>query len=264
MIVVTAWWSLGFAALMVAIVAFGWSALRRDKALGLTGQVLTATGTLILWIGLISRAAKGDGWPFASPADLAIGIALLTLSIYLGCSLAWRDIRSGFAVTAIALILLAYGLGQQHAMPVAQPPPSTGIRASTLLNVCGGSLLALAAAFSLTNLGSRWMLAQDEEQPSPAPIDDRVSEALVRGALICLAISLAIDTWWLQKVGLGNANDAQQAGLAIVWMVYFFALRLRIHPRWREWPWATFLAVGFLCTLPILINAPWLENTLPV
>ncbi len=264
MIVVTAWWSLGFAALMVAIVAFGWSASRRDLALGLTGQVLTATGTLILWIGLISRVVKGHGWPFASSADLAIGIALLTLSIYLGCSLAWRDIRGGFAVTAIALILLAYGLGQQPATLIAPPRPSTGILVGTLLNLCGGSLLALAAAFSLTNLVTRLMTPQDRQQPSPAPIDDRVSEALVRGALICLAISLAIDTWLLQKVGLGNANDAQQAGLAIAWMVYFIALRLRIHPRWREWPWATVLTVGFLCTLPILINAPWLENTLPI
>jgi len=264
MIVVTAWWSLGFAALMVAVVAFGWSALRRDKALGLTGQVLTATGTLILWIGLISHVIKGLGWPFTSPADLAIGIALLTLFIYLGCSLAWRDIRHGFAVTAIALLLLGYGLGQQPITPAVQLPPPTGVRVSTLLNVCGGSLLALAAAFSLTYLITRWMAQQEGQPSSPAPVDDRVSEALVRGALICMALSLAIDTWWLQKVGLGNANDAQQAGLAIAWIVYFAALRLRIHPHWREWPWATVLTVGFVCTLPILINASWLEHTLPV
>lgn len=264
MIVVTAWWSLGFAALMVAVVAFGWSATRRDKALGLTGQVLAATGTLLLWIGLISHIAKRQGWPFTSSADLAIGIALLTLSIYLGCSIAWRDIKSGFAVTAIALLLLGYGLGQQPAMPVTQPPPSTGVRVSTLLNVFGGSLLALAAAFSLTHLATRWMAQQEGRQPSSATNDDRVSEALVRGALICVALSLAIDTWWLQRVGLGNANDAQQAGLAIAWIVYFVALRLRTHPHWREWPWATVLTVGFVCTLPILINAPWLENTWPV
>jgi hypothetical protein len=149
-------------------------------------------------------------------------------------------------------------------MPVAQPPPSTGVRVSTLLNVCGGSLLALAAAFSLTHLVTRWMAPQEGQSSAPAAIDDRVSEALVRGALICMALSLAIDTWWLQKVGLGNANDAQQAGLAIAWIVYFVALRLRIHPHWREWPWATVLMVGFLCTLPILINAPWLESTLPL
>ena len=264
MIAVTAWWSLSFASLMVAVVAFGWSASRRDKALGLTGQVLAATGTLMLWIGLMSNITKGQGWPFVSPADLAIGIALLTLTIYLGCSLAWRDVRSGFAVTAIAILLLGYGLGQQPTTPVAQPLPSTGVRVSTLLNVCGGSLLALAAAFSLTDLVIRWIESQQGQQSSPAAIDDRVSEALVRGALICMALSLAIDTWWLQKVGLGNANDAQQAGLAIAWIVYFVALRLRIHPHWREWPWATVLTVGFLCTLPILINAPWIENTLPL
>jgi hypothetical protein len=264
MMVVTAWWSLGFSALMVAVVAFGWSASRRDKALGLTGQVLAATGTLVLWIGLINHVIKGQGWPLISPADLAVGMALLTLSIYLGCSLAWRDIRSGFAVTAIALLLLAYGLGQQPTTPVTQPPPSMGVRASTLLNVCGGSLLALAAASSLTHLAMRWMAQLDGRQPSPTSTEDHVSEALVRGALICMAISLAIDTWWLQKVGLGNANDAQQAGLAIAWIVYFAALRLRIHAHWQEWPWATVLTVGFVCTLPILINASWLENTLPV
>jgi hypothetical protein len=91
-----------------------------------------------------------------------------------------------------------------------------------------------------------------------------VSEALVRGALLCLALSLAVDTWWLQKVGLGNEHDAQPAGIALAWMIYFFALRLTAYPRWRGWPWAAILSIGFLCVLPILINAPWLEMTLPI
>ena len=61
-----------------------------------------------------------------------------------------------------------------------------------------------------------------------------------------------------------NANDAQQAGIALAWMVYFGALRLRANPRWRGWPWAAILSIGFLCVLPILIDAPWLEKTLPI
>ena len=264
MIVVTAWWSLSFAALMVAVVAFGWSISRRDRTLNLAGQVLTATGTVILWIGLLSHITKGREWLFSSPADLAIGIALLMLSIYLGYSITRRDMQSGFAVSAIALLLLGYGLGQQPATSVAQPLPSLGVRVSTLLNMCGGGLLALAAAFSLTHFVSPWMIPPGNRRSYLATVDDRASETLVRGALICIAISLAIDTWWLQKVGLGNAHDAQQAGLAIAWIVYFAALRLRVHAHWREWPWATVLTVGFVCTLPILIDAPWLENTLPV
>jgi hypothetical protein len=84
----------------------------------------------------------------------------------------------------------------------------------------------------------------------------------VRGALFCLAASLAIDTWWLQKVGLGNINDAQQAGIAVTWMVYFIAIRLRTQPDWKGWPWTALVTVGFACTLPILLNVPWLELTL--
>jgi hypothetical protein len=99
----------------------------------------------------------------------------------------------------------------------------------------------------------------------PAPhTDEKASEIIVRGALLCLAAGLAIDTWWLQKVGLGSSNDAQQAGIAVAWMVYFVALRMRAHPRWRGWPWAAVLTVGFICVLPILMNVPWLEDTLPI
>ena len=87
---------------------------------------------------------------------------------------------------------------------------------------------------------------------------------LVRIALLCLAVGLAIDTWWLQKVGLGTKNDAQQAGVAIAWMVYFIAVRLRASPRWRGWPWVSILIVGFVCTLPILMDVPWLGNSLPI
>ena len=82
--------------------------------------------------------------------------------------------------------------------------------------------------------------------------------------LVCLAVSLAIETWGLQKIGLGTNGDAQQAGIAIAWMVYFVALRLRSSPRWRGWPWASVLLVGFACSLPILIDVPWLAMPLPV
>jgi hypothetical protein len=93
---------------------------------------------------------------------------------------------------------------------------------------------------------------------------ERATAILVRVALLCLAVTLAIDTWWLQMVGLGNKSDAQQAGIAIAWMVYFVALRLRASPRWRGWPWAMILIGGFVCTLPILLDVPWLESQLPI
>jgi hypothetical protein len=80
--------------------------------------------------------------------------------------------------------------------------------------------------------------------------------------LVCLAIGLAIDTWWLQEIGLGNENDAQQAGIAIAWMIYFVALRLRTNSRWRGWPWAAVITAGFLCTLPILLDVSWLDASI--
>ena len=125
-------------------------------------------------------------------------------------------------------------------------------------------MLAMAAASGLAHVIRTWRSpftagAGDAEQGS-----EEASEILVRTALLCLAIGLAIDTWWLQKVGLGNENDAQQAGIAIAWMIYFVALRLRSSPRWRGWPWASILTVGFICTLPILMDVPWLDHTLPI
>jgi hypothetical protein len=136
---------------------------------------------------------------------------------------------------------------------------------SDALNACAASLLALAAAISLTNTVLAWHRpAPQGGQSAVAGAEERTSEILVRVTLVCLAASLAIDTWWLQKVGLGGGGDAQQAGIAIAWMVFFVALRLRTSSRWRGWPWASLLAVGFVCTLPILLNVPWLDNTLPI
>ena len=277
MVVQAAWWGMGYAALLVATVTFGWSVvrsrsaaqahrvggtdrqLREAQAAGLTGQILTALSALALWIGLLSRAVKGHGWPLITSADAASAISLLTLSVFLIWESLSGDRGTGFAVTAVSLVLLSYGLSQQPMSMATSSLASKGVLLSTSLNLCAGSLLALAAAVSLTRLLRTLRQSARSKGTGSEP-----SESLVRAALLCLAVSLAIDTWWLQKVGLGGSNDAQQAGIAVVWMIYFIALRLRASAHWRGWPWTAILAVGFLCTLPILINVPWLGDTLPI
>jgi hypothetical protein len=296
MVILTAWWGLGCAALMVSTILFGWYLLVHDKASGLVALILTLISTTMLWIGLISRATQGYGLPFTFSAGSAAGIALIVLLFYSVWKLFSFELETGFAVTATALMLLSFGLGQRSLTRFGEPVSSIGLLIGTLLKLGGGSLLALAAAISVTPFISSHRASRNETQftklgrarsqrlrarqpetanlhPAGTPQESaesrhsdlqHTSESLVRGALICLALSLAIDTWWLQKVGLGNANDAQQAGIALAWMVFFVALRLRTYPRWRGWPWAAILAIGFICVLPILINAPWLENTLPI
>ena len=63
--------------------------------------------------------------------------------------------------------------------------------------------------------------------------------------------------YWHDKVSdIPSGHDQE--------MIYFLALRLRASPRWQGWPWTAILMVGFVCTLPIVIDAPWLEITLPI
>jgi hypothetical protein len=265
MMMLSAWWGLGYAALLVATIGYGWYNVRRLKVNKLTGDVLIIVATVLLWLGLVGRAAQGHGWPFVSPADRATGVALLTLLIYLGWGVLSPEGVTGFAVSAVALVLLSYGLGQFPRAPVADPISSVGTVLGASLKLLAGALLGVAAATSLGEVKQKAdRAAQPRQRARTGKGHTTASEVLVRGALLCLAIALAIDTWWLQKVGLGNANDAQQAGMAIVWMIYFLALRLRNSPRWRGWPWASVLAVGFVCTLPIVLNVAWLGSKLSV
>jgi hypothetical protein len=260
----TATWSLGYAALVVAVLSAVWAILseRHKASVPRAAQLLLAASTVLLWINLVFRFVRGRGWPLNSPADLAGGIALILLTLYLGWSTAVRRRQAIWFVTLIALALLTYVLVKQPPTGMStQPLPSPGVRAGTVLNLIGGALLALAAAASLTIPVQG--PAQSAQALDPTSVaNDRASEAFVRIALFCLAMRLAIDTWWLQKVGLGNVNDAQQAGIAVAWMVYFGALRLRAQPDWKGWPWTAVVSVGFFCTLPILLNVPWLETTL--
>jgi hypothetical protein len=269
MVAVAAWWGLGYAALLVAAVTYSWHAIcahavqtgqqiqRKAASLRWTGKILSVVSTVLLWTGLLSRASRGHGWPLVTPADAAAAIALLLLSAHLVWSLLVREQQAELATTIIALVLISYGLGQFPRGPVTLPLSSKAALASDALNLCGGSLLALSAATGLTYL-IRHKYAPEQKA------GEQASEVLVRAALVCLALSLAIDTWWLQKIGLGNEGDVQQAGIAIAWMVYFVALRLRTSSRWRGWPWASVLIVGFACTLPILLDMPWLGSKLPV
>jgi hypothetical protein len=199
-----------------------------------------------------------------SSADTAMGIAALLLLLHTGWSLFSHRQETSLLVTIISLALLAYALSQFPQGPVTRALTSRASLLSNALYICGGGLLALAAATGLSHVMRASRLPRWVAPGAAAQETEEASEMLVRTALLCLAVGLAIDTWWLQKVGLGNENDAQQAGIAIAWMVYFVAVRLRASPRWRGWPWVSILIVGFLCTLPILMDVPWLGNSLPI
>jgi hypothetical protein len=270
MMIMAAGSGLGLGALAVAAIAFGWYIVRNDRSAGWTGQVLLALGTLLLSVGVLSRALNGHGWPFVTPADTAVGIALLALGLYLGWAWASREPGAGFAITIVALALLSYGLSQQPKAPLTQPLPPTNALSSASFTMCGGAFLALSAAISLSSLARIWGASRFPGwRWLPQESSSQASELFVRWALFSLAIGLAIDMWWVQatsiaETGLGFRNDAQQAGIAIAWLIYFMALRLCARSRWRGWPWAAILVVGFVCVLPILLEVSWLENTLPI
>ena len=265
-------WGLGYAAVWCALAAYGWHSMRhyraRDRAnvwptasaLQWTGHLLSAASAILVWLALWLRAQRGHGWPIISSADAAGIVALVLLVIHTLWAFLSPEYRSGTLVTFTVLILMSYTLLNFPDGLVALPLTNKASLASEALNLCGASLLGLAAAASVTDTLRR-CLSQSEPYENDK---EQASEVLVRIALLCLAASLAIDTWWLQRVGFGGSSDAQQAGIAIAWMIYFVALRLRNSARWRGWPWASVLAVGFLCTLPILLDVPWLEARLPV
>jgi uncharacterized membrane protein len=272
-----AWWGLGYGALLVAVVAYGRHFLQHhifrgeraspveQMASQRVGESLVVVSTVLLGTGVVSRALRGHGWPIVSAADAAAGMAVLVLLLQTVWVLTSRRDGPGLAAASIALLLLSYGLARVPVAPVVVPFRPVVSILSEALNLAGGALLALAAAFSLAAfLSARLAGLVPIATRASLRGDDPASEMMVRAALLCLAVSLAVDTWWLQKVELGRAGEAQQAGIAIVWMVYFVALRLRSSPRWRGWPWASVLLVGFACALPILIDVPWLALPLPV
>lgn len=268
MMLMTATWGLGYAALAISLATSSILFLTQQyrAAIKRVALGLLASSTLLLWSSQAIRIVRGHGWPFQTPADLATGIVLLQLGVYVGWSIITRRHQAAWFVSAIALALLSYAVIEQPPTFSTQPFPSPGVRVGTILNLGGGAFLALASAASLSNVvlsrRDRTSTADTGTHERTEGDNDLVSEAFVRLALLCLAASLAIDTWWLQKIGLGNVNDAQQAGIAITWMVYFFAIRLRAQPDWRGWPWTAIVTVGFGCTLPILLNVSWLETPL--
>lgn len=261
MMLLTATWSLGYAALAVSLAILNYQSFfkRQNRPGQVAAQALLLLSTIALWTSLALRMVRGHGWPFSSPADLATGIALLMLVFHAGWSLVTSQRGAAPFVSAIAFALLSYVLSRQSPTLSTVPYPSAGVRLGTMFNLAGGAFLALAAATGLSTLINQ---PGSQKHDLARAAYDRASEAFVRGALFCLAASLAIDTWWLQKVGLGNINDAQQAGIAVTWIVYFVAVRLRAQPDWKGWPWTALLIVGFACTLPILLNVPWLEMPL--
>jgi len=277
MVMTAAWWGLGYGALLVAVVAYGRHFLHHyvfhDERTSFieriasrhVGESLSLVSIVLFGAGITSRALNGHGWPIITAADAAGGIALLALLFRFVQARLSRSSDAGLATTSIALLLLSYSLAHLPSAPVTMPFRPIGSVLSDVLDLGAGGFLAVAAAFSLAAIVHA-RLADPRAATAGASLqeDDPASEVFVRAALLCLAGSLAVDTWWLQKVGLGRTGEVQQAGIAIVWMVYFVALRLRSAPRWRGWPWASVVSVGFVCALPILLDVPWLDLPLPI
>jgi hypothetical protein len=277
MIVTAAWWGLGYGALFVAVIVYGrhflhhyvfhgerTSAIERIASRRV-GESLSLVSTVLLGAGIVTRALNGHGWPIITAADAAGGIALLALLFRAVRARLSQSSDAGLATTSVALLLLSYSVARLPRAPVTVPFTPIGSVLSDALDLGAGGFLALATAFSLAAVvHARLADPQAVAAGASRQEDDPASEVFVRAALLCLAGSLAVDTWWLQKVGLGRTGEVQQAGIAVVWMVYFVALRLRSNPRWRGWPWASVVAVGFVCALPILLDVPWLDLPLPI
>ena len=263
--IMTALWGLGYAALVVAAFALGRYIWRAERGAVIAGQLSMAAGVLLLGAGVLIRSLRGHGWPLVSWQDTATGIALLALCFYLVWSLLAREYGAGLIIAVIALFLLAFGLAQQIKAPVTTPWRPIDAKMSMFFSMCGGAFLALAASIGVGGLGQSLLGARFGNWPWPSSKSQtHTSEAFVRWALFFLAAGLAIDVWWVQKLDLGMADNAQQAGIAISWMIYFIAVRFHSHPRWRGWPWSAILVVGFICVLPILLNVSWLEKPFPI
>ena len=191
MIAMAAWWGLGFAALVVSVAARGWHMLkRRQSSLLRTGQVLSAVGTVLLWTGLVSRAIKGRGWPIVTPADMAMAIALLLLLLHTLWSLVSSRPETGLAVTLVTVALLTYALSQFPQGPVTSMLSKASMF-SDLLYACGGSLLAMAAAASLT-----YALRVRRTQGSPERTDMHVASCLgQRGRSVTEPAAPATGPW---------------------------------------------------------------------
>lgn len=256
-------WGLGYAAVVVAAALLGGSFIRNDRALGLTGQLFLAPGAALPVTGLITQAMRSHAWPLATWMDTAVGIGLLMIVFYL----AWTLLPSahnasqyslGFVITLIAAILILWGLHRQGQTMIVNTATPINLLASQALIMCGGAFLGLSASGGLTDLGG---IVLNKRLPHWLPVEISVNETFVRWALFFLAIGLAVDVWWVQDPNSGLIGNAQQAGIAIAWMIYFIALRLKTYPRWQRWAWAGILVVGFVCILPILLNVPWLEKT---
>ncbi|MBN1933596.1 MAG: hypothetical protein JW934_02965 [Anaerolineae bacterium] len=258
-----AYWGLGGAALTVAVVLLIGYLLRSSRAFALTGQLLIAASVLFLVIGLTLRALQGHGWPFVSWTDTAAGIAILMLLIYLVWSIAAHTPSTGGIVALIALGLILLDVSQQTTAPVTLSIRQLNVVISNSATIWGGAFLGLSAATGLSGLARRALKARFGQGAwISAQLAARWGEIWVRCGLFFLAASLAVDVWWVQQLDLSLTNNAQQAGIAVAWMIYFVALRLKNQPRWQGWPWDTIQVIGFACTLPILLDVPWLNQSL--
>ncbi len=258
-----AYWGLGAAALTVAAVLLIAHLLHGQDTLAAAGQLLTAVGLLLFTAGLTLRAVRGHGWPFVSWNDTAAGMATLMLLIYLAWSIATRNPGGGAVAVPIALGLAALGIARQIKSPVTLPMGQLDAVISSGATLLGGAFLALSAVTGLSGL-ARLVLKARLGQGAwiSAQTATRWGEVWVRCGLFFLAAGLAVDVWWVQQFDLNLTDNAQQAGIAVAWMIYFIALRLKGQPRWQGWAWDAIQVIGFVCTLPILLDVPWLNQPL--
>lgn len=258
-----AYWGLGAAALAVAAALLIMHLLQGKSTVAFGGQLLTVIGALFFTAGLVLRAVRGHGWPFVSWSDTAAGIAVLMVFFYLIWSIATRNSGTGAILVPIALGLAALGISSQIAAPVTLPLSQLNVVISNGTAILGSAFLGLSAATGLSGLARRALKVRFGQGAwISAQLAARWGEIWVRCGLFFLATSLAVDVWWVQQLDLNLTNNAQQAGMAVAWMIYFVALRLKSQPRWQGWPWDAIQVIGFACTLPILLNVPWLNQSL--
>jgi hypothetical protein len=236
------WGALAALLLAMASVARGLDLFQVRGRWELLAFCARAGAAMLLTVAIIQAAVTLSQW---SPFDLwqvALGLALATVVVYL--VLAWRSRvdAAGPIVDLLALALILTGILAMRPggpfLTCAQQAWPFPVQWVLFLTGAGGVMVAASAGLTLILAGRSWHLHWPDRADSYLLL--RQATLL---ALVFLGSGLTIGMWWAWQVGgTATSSDPREIWIAITWLIAAMGLLAQYLPRRWGW-WAAGLAM---------------------
>ena len=251
--------------LLISAIAYIVHLLRPSRGGGWVATGMSATGLVMLTLGLAVRTVRAGHWPVANTYEFTLVFLWGTVSVYLLLERVMDTRAGGAFILPISCLIGTYAWvltpdSAQAPQPLLPALRSIWLQLHTVTAAVGYGGFTASCGAGFMYLVKEMNFGFADRLPSLREIDAYNYRAVAFG-YPWMSLAIITGAIWAQ-VAWGNYWnwDIKETWALMVWLVYTLFFHTRVTRGWRGRPTAIISIVGFLVVVFTFLGVGWLAR----